>query len=98
MRLDEYMTPDENAPLTVDLTIRETIGIIGDLHHMIRLNRATSVEEEAAWGRARPDTLRKLARAMEGASRKLSALPDGPSQPRLGNLSRAALPQVARSS
>lgn len=68
------MGPDENAPLTVDLTIQETIGIIGDLHHMIRLNRATSVAEEAAWGRARPAAMRKLIRAMEGASRKLAEL------------------------
>jgi hypothetical protein len=96
MLLDEYMTPDENAPLTVNLTVQEAIGIIGDLHHMIRLNRATSQEQEAAWGRARPGTMRKLSRAMEGASRKLAELPDG--WPRLGNAWWADLPKVARSS
>jgi hypothetical protein len=89
------MTPDENAPFTVNLTVQEAIGIIGDLHHMIRLNRATSQEQEAAWGRARPDTMRKLSRAMEGASRKLAELPDA--WPRLGNVWRAGLPKVARS-
>jgi hypothetical protein len=89
VRLDEYMTPDENAPLTVDLTIQEAVGIIGDLRHMIRLNRATSQEEEAAWGRARPAVMRKLTRAMEGVSRKLAELPDA-DWPRLGNVWRAA--------
>jgi hypothetical protein len=83
------MTPDENAPLTVDLTIQEAIGIIGDLRHMIRLNRATSQEEEAAWARARPAAMRKLTRAMEGVSRKLAELPVA-DWPRLGNVWRAA--------
>jgi hypothetical protein len=71
------MAPDENTSITVSLTIQEAIGITGDLHHMIRLNRATSREEEAAWGRARPAAMRKLVRAIEGAGGKATGLPDG---------------------
>jgi hypothetical protein len=71
------MAPDENTSVTVSLTIKEAMGIIGDLDHMVRLNRATSQEEEAAWGRARPGTIRKLARAIEVAGWKVTGPPDG---------------------
>lgn len=57
---------DENMSITVSLTIHEAIGIIGDLHHMIRLNRAASREEDAAWGRARGATMHKLVRSLRG--------------------------------
>jgi hypothetical protein len=83
------MALDESTSVTVEFTIQEAIGITGDLQHMIRLNRATSQEEEAAWGRARPAVMRKLTRAMEGVSRKLAELPDA-DWPRLGNVWRAA--------
>jgi hypothetical protein len=66
------MAPDENTSVTVSLTIKEAMGIIGDLDHMVRLNRATSQQEEAAWGRARPGTMRKLARAIEMAGWKVT--------------------------
>jgi hypothetical protein len=71
------MAPDENRSVTVSLTIKEAMGIIGDLDHMVRLNRATSQQEEAAWGRARPATIRKLARAIEVAGWKVTGPPDG---------------------
>ncbi len=71
------MAPGESTSVTVDLTIQEAIGIIGDLRHMIRLNRATSQEEEAAWGRARPGAMRKLTRAIDDAGWKAVELPDG---------------------
>jgi hypothetical protein len=71
------MALDESTSLTVALTIQEAIGIIADLHHMIRLNRATSREEEAAWERARPGAMRKLTRALDDTGSKASGLPDG---------------------
>jgi hypothetical protein len=71
------MAPDEQKSITVSFTIKEARGIIGDLGHMVRLNRATSQEEEAAWGRARPATMRKLVRALEGAGWKVTGPPDG---------------------
>jgi hypothetical protein len=71
------MAPDENTSITVSLTIKEVMGIIGDLDHMVRLNRATSQEEQAAWGRARPGAMRKLARAIETADWKVTGPPDG---------------------
>lgn len=71
------MAPDENTPIKVSLTLQEAIGIIGDLHHMIRLNRATSREEEAAWGRARSATMRKLIRALEDAGQNMTQHPNG---------------------
>ena len=71
------MTPDESTSVTVDLTIQEAIGIIGDLNHMIRLNRATSREEEAVWGRARPRAMRKLIRALEDTDWKTAGPPNG---------------------
>lgn len=71
------MAPDENTSVTVSLTIKEAMGIISDLDHMVRLNRATSQEEEAAWGRTRPGTMRKLVRAIEVAGWKITRPPDG---------------------
>ena len=71
------MALDESTSVTVELTIQEAIGIVGDLQHMIRLNRATSQEEEAAWGRARPSAMRKLTRAIDDAGWKATGLPDG---------------------
>jgi hypothetical protein len=71
------MAPDEETSITVSFTIKEAMGIIGDLDHMVRLNRATSQEEEAAWGRARPSAIRKLARALEGTGWKATGPPDG---------------------
>lgn len=53
------------------------MGIIGDLDHMVRLNRATSQQEEAAWGRTRPGTIRKLVRAIEVAGWNVTGPPDG---------------------
>jgi len=70
------MAPNEDMPITVSLTIKEAMGIIGDLDHMIRLNRATSQQEQAAWGRARPGAMRKLARAIEAAGWKATGPPD----------------------
>jgi hypothetical protein len=81
VRLDKCMAPDESISLTVNLTIQEAIGIIGDLHHMVRLNRATSQEEAAAWGRVRPGTIRKLTKALESAGWKPNGLPDGRRDP-----------------
>ncbi|MGA8455477.1 MAG: hypothetical protein WB800_08740 [Streptosporangiaceae bacterium] len=71
------MAPDENTSVTVSLTIKEAMGIIGDLDHMVRLNRATSQQEEAAWGRTRPGTIRKLVRAIEVAGWNVTGPPDG---------------------
>jgi hypothetical protein len=42
------MAPDDSTSITVSLTIKEAMGIIGDLGHVVRLNRATSQQEEAA--------------------------------------------------
>jgi hypothetical protein len=72
------MAPDESTPVTVDLTILEAIGIIHDLHHMIRLNRASSREEEADWKGARRVVMHKLIRTVENTGWDVAKLPGGP--------------------
>jgi hypothetical protein len=75
------MAPDENTPIMVNLTVLEAIGIIHDLHHMIRLNRASSREEEADWKGARRVAMHKLIRAMKDTGWDVAGLPDGPVSP-----------------